>query len=276
LPTTNDVQQPPRERRVALRTADLAKALGALWGEMKLAHKIQAALIPKSPMLAGCDVAASMKLADDVGGDYYDFVSAGEREWILIGEVSGHGVTAGLVMMMCHTSVRTVLNDDPDVTPEELLSKINTVLTESIRQLGEDKYMTMTAFRRDQDGTISFAGAHQDVHIYRAGADSLESFETRGVWLGLKERIADSLSTHSIKLASGDVLVLHTDGVTEAVRDGSMFDTAGLRGVLSSSRGKTAQQILDGTFRSLEGFKIADDATLLVIRQLDTPAAPTD
>lgn len=257
------------ERRVADRTAELAKALDALWGEMKLARKIQEALVPASPTLANCDVAAAMKPAEEVGGDYYDFVVAGGREWILIGDVSGHGVPAGLVMMMCHTAVRTVLCANPSVTPEVLLTQVNAVLTENIRQLGEDKYMTITAFRRDPDGTITFAGAHQDVFVYRAGADAVEAFETEGVWLGLKERIADSLRTQSFKLGTGDVLVIHTDGITEAMRDGSMFDTGGLRQVLSLSRGKSAKQILDDTFRALDGFKVSDDATLLVIRQLD-------
>ena len=259
------------ERRVADRTAELAKALGALWGEMKLARKIQEALVPAAPTLTGCDVAAAMKPALEVGGDYYDFVVAGGREWILIGDVSGHGVSAGLVMMMCHTAVRTVLRSDPDVSPEELLARVNTVLTENIRQLGEDKYMTLTAFRRDLDGTISFAGAHQDVFVYRAGADSLEVFETVGVWLGLKERIAESLRSSSLKLGPGDVMVVHTDGITEATREGALFDNAGLRRVLGSSRGKTAAQILGDTFRALEGFDLADDATLVVIRQVDAP-----
>jgi serine phosphatase RsbU (regulator of sigma subunit) len=256
------------ERRVADRTADLAKALEALWGEMRLARKIQEALVPASPALTRCDVAAAMKPAEEVGGDYYDFVAAGSREWMLIGDVSGHGVPAGLVMMMCHTAVRTVLHADPDTSPEDLLAQVNTVLTENIRQLGEDKYMSITAFRRDPDGTISFAGAHQDVFVYRSDADAVEVFETEGVWLGLTERIADSLRPKKLKLGEGDVLVVHTDGITEAMRDGSLFDTAGLRQVLGRSRGKTSRQILDDTFRALDGFTLSDDATLIVVRQL--------
>jgi serine phosphatase RsbU (regulator of sigma subunit) len=260
------------ERRIADRTADLAKALEALWGEMKLARKIQEALVPTAPTLLTCDVAAAMKPAEEVGGDYYDVVVAGGREWILIGDVSGHGVPAGLVMMMCHTAVRSVLCTNSNVTPEELLARVNTVLTENIRQLGEDKYMTITALRRDPDGTISFAGAHQDLFVYRAGADAVETLETEGMWLGLKTDIADSLRTRTLKLGVGDVLVAHTDGITEAARDGVLFDTGGLRRALSASRGKTAKQILDHTFGALDGFQVSDDATLIVIRQLGATA----
>src|SRR5262249_18499339 len=147
--------------RVRQRTAELKKALDALWGEMRLARKIQEALVPAAPQLAQCEVAASMKPADQVGGDYYDVVRAGCVEWILIGDVSGHGVPAGLVMMMCQTAVRTVLEVRPDIMPDELLASVNAVLTRNIKKLGEDKYMTISAFRREADGTVYFSGAHQ-------------------------------------------------------------------------------------------------------------------
>jgi serine phosphatase RsbU (regulator of sigma subunit) len=257
------------ERRVAERTADLAKALDALWGEMKLARRIQEALVPVSPTLVNCDVAAAMRPAEQVGGDYYDVVVAGLWEWILVGDVSGHGVPAGLVMMMCHTAVRTALHGNPELRPEELLAQVNTVLTQNIRLLDEDKFMTISAFRRGPDGTITFAGAHTDVMVYRAEANTVETFETEGIWLGIKENIAESLRTKSFELRTGDVLVLHTDGVTEATRDGALFDVAGLRAVLSRSRGKTSKEIVDDTFRAIDGFKVSDDATLLVVRQLD-------
>jgi serine phosphatase RsbU (regulator of sigma subunit) len=257
------------ERRVAQRTAELAKAVDALWGEMKLARRIQEALVPAFPTLANCDVAATMKPAEEVGGDYYDVVAAGGSEWILIGDVSGHGVPAGLVMMMCHTAVRMALHGDTEILPAELLAQVNTVLTQNIRLLGEDKFMTISAFRRGPDGTISFAGAHTDVFVYRAEANVVETFETEGVWLGIKENIADSLRTKSFQLRTGDVLVLHTDGITEATRGGALFDVDGLRRVVSLSRGKTSKEILDDTFRAIEDFKVSDDATLLVVRQLD-------
>jgi serine phosphatase RsbU (regulator of sigma subunit) len=261
------------ERRVVERTADLARALDALWGEMKLARRIQEALVPVSPTLENCDVAATMKPAEEVGGDYYDVVAEGRWEWILVGDVSGHGVPAGLVMMMCHTAVRVALRGNPEIRPEELLAQVNTVLTRNIRLLGEDKFMTISAFRRSPDGSISFAGAHTDVFVYRADADAVETFETEGLWLGLKEDIAHSLRTKSFRLRTGDVLVLHTDGITEATRDGALFDVEGLRHVVSLSRGKTSKEILDDTFRAIDGFEISDDATLIVVRQLDcTPA----
>jgi len=260
------------ERRVEERTAELAKALDALWGEMRLARKIQEALVPATPELAGCDVAASMKPADEVGGDYYDVVRAGRHEWILIGDVSGHGVPAGLIMMMCQTAVRTVLEHDPDISPDRLLALVNDVLTRNIHQLGEDKYMTISALRRDAAGGIAFAGAHQDIFVYRALRDEVDVIETAGIWLGIQARADGSFTTQHLHLGEGDVLVLYTDGITEATRNGAMFDTAGLREALAAAKGKTARELLDHVLAALEGFDLHDDATLLVVRRLGETA----
>jgi serine phosphatase RsbU (regulator of sigma subunit) len=256
------------ERRVAARTADLQKALSALWGEMKLARKIQEALVPAAPELENCEVAVSMKPTDEVGGDYYDVIRVKGSEWVLIGDVSGHGVPAGLIMMMCHTAVRAVLRNTPDIMPDQLLAVVNSVLTENIRQLREDKYMTISALRRDPDGAITFAGAHQDICVYRADTDRVEAFETTGLWLGIRDQIADSLVPQRLKLGPGDVLLLFTDGITEATCEGIMFDMVGVRRVLDRASGKTAGEVLSDLLRELEGYELRDDATALVIRQL--------
>src|SRR6185503_12114165 len=233
------------EKRVAERTRELHEAHDALWGEMKLASKIQEALVPASPELAGCEIAAIMKPTSEVGGDYYDVITEKGAEWVLIGDVSGHGVPAGLIMMMCQTAVRTALAQNPELLPNQLLTIVNGVLTRNISALGEDKYMTISALRRDPDGTILFAGAHQDIHVYRADLDRVEALETSGLWLGLRQDVEGVFRTHRLELAPGDVLVLHTDGVTEAARNGVLFDTGGLRAVVERARGKTARQILD-------------------------------
>jgi serine phosphatase RsbU (regulator of sigma subunit) len=257
------------EQRVAARTAELNRALDALWGEMKLARRIQEALVPSAPVLAGCNVAASMKPAEEVGGDYYDVIHTKNHEWILIGDVSGHGVPAGLIMMMCQTAVRTALEHDPEIMPDRLLVMVNAVLTQNIRQLGEDKYMTIMALRRDADGKIWFTGAHTDLFVYRADSNEVEVLETAGLWLGLKPDAEGAFTTRELRLRRNDLLVLHTDGVTEAMRDGRMFDTQGMRQALASAKGKSARQVLDDLLKALEGFKLDDDATLLVIQELE-------
>lgn len=88
-----------------------------------------------------------MKPADDVGGDYYDVINIGGYDWIVIGDVSGHGVTAGLVMMMVQTSIHSVLQGNPGIKPSELIEQVNSVIIGNIRKFNENKYLTFFNYR---------------------------------------------------------------------------------------------------------------------------------
>ena len=103
------------EHLVEERTAELVKAMSALWGEMELAKKIQTVLLPRAPAISGLEIAAYMRPADEVGGDYYDVINAQGIDWLVIGDVSGHGVPAGLIMMMVQTAIHTVLEGKPNL-----------------------------------------------------------------------------------------------------------------------------------------------------------------
>lgn len=255
------------ESLVAERTKQLEATLGELWGEMALAKKIQSALVPTHPSLKNCEVAAVMKPADQVGGDYYDVLCVEGTEWVLIGDVSGHGIPAGLVMMMCQTAVHTVLESDPHIRPDKLLEIVNRALTENIRRLGEDKYMTINALCRDAGGRFYFSGLHQDIFIYRAASGLVEEIPAEGTCLGLQDSIEGKLSVGHFDLEPGDVLFLYTDGITEAVRDGRMLDTSGLKTLLKGLGSQSAPQIVDGILSQLSGYAVADDMTAIAIKQ---------
>ena len=97
------------EVQVAERTEELRKTLAELWSEMDLARKIQTVLLPSETRFRDYEVSAMMVPASTVGGDYYDIIRTDGSDWLLIGDVSGHGVTAGLTMMMIQTAIRTVV-----------------------------------------------------------------------------------------------------------------------------------------------------------------------
>ena len=78
---------------------ELSEARDKLWSEMALAKKIQTTLIPENPALEDYEISTCLIPASEVGGDYYDVIN-GDNDWIVIGDVSGHGVSAGLIMMM--------------------------------------------------------------------------------------------------------------------------------------------------------------------------------
>ncbi len=253
-----------------LRTTNenLDKARAALWGEMELAKKIQTALLPASPHIPGYAISAFMEPADEVGGDYYDVIATPSCHWLLIGDVSGHGVTSGLIQMMARTAIHSIVEGNPGLSPAELLDRVNGRLTEDIQMLEGDQYMTMTALRLDPDGKLVYAGMHQPLLLHRRQTDSVEEVESRGMWLALMPDIEDMLPVDELRLAPGDTLLLHTDGITEAVGpDGEMWEMEGLMDTMAANAGEEVSVIAERVRQSLEGYTRDDDRTALIIRR---------
>ncbi len=264
--TVDSLESTNRELSEAHRRT--AEARDALWGEMALAKKIQIALIPNRPQIPGFELSASLSPAEEVGGDYFDVFAAEGRHWLAIGDVSGHGVPAGLIMMMAQTAVHAALRRGPDMDPAALLSVVNETLTENIHRLGESKYMTLTVMESLGNGEFRFAGLHQDLMVYRAADGAVEEIETRGAWVGLMEDIRDICSVDHLVLEPGDVLLLFSDGVTEAVGpSGDMFGQDRLAAVLRETGSGSATEIRCAVEEAISDHVRDDDVTLLVCKR---------
>ncbi len=246
--------------------------------DMEIAANIQTALLPAAPAIPGYDLCAYLKPAEAVGGDYYDVICEGGRHWMVIGDVSGHGVHAGLIMMMAQTAIHVALNERPELTPAELLSTVNTTLTRNIQRLGEYKYMTASAFAVGADGTVDYAGLHQDILIYRARDGSVETIQTKGIFVGITEEIADKLEDERFTLEPGDTMLVFTDGITEMWRKGSvrgkrtperdMFGIERLRNLFQSLAGSAAVEDIEaGILGSLDEYEPRDDITMMIVRR---------
>src|SRR5262249_43956196 len=155
---------------------ELRKTVAELWSEMNLARKIQTVLLPASPRVVEYDVAATSRPAASVGGDYYDIFRAGDTDWVLIGDVSGHGVPAGLIMMMVQTAVRATVGSlqarGEALSPARMLAHVNRAIFGNLHAIGRGQYMTMTALCV-QSGRVRYAGLHQDLLVYRASTRSV-------------------------------------------------------------------------------------------------------
>ena len=201
------------------------EARTALWGEMEIAKKIQTALLPRIKSISEYDISAIMLPASEVGGDYYDILETRDenRSWVCMGDVSGHGVEAGLIMMMTQTSVQSIINREPDISPSQLLIEVNETLKENISRLGENKYLTILALKLNGD-QVTVSGKHQDILIYRQATGEVEVIKTQGFWLGISKNIGKAFSDTVFTVNTGDVILLYTDGVTElAEEDGEMY-----------------------------------------------------
>ena len=108
---------------------ELKTARDSIWSELELAKRIQTALLPNKQRIRGYEIAATMIPAKEVGGDYYDIIETekGDR-WVTIGDVSGHGVDSGLIMMMAQTCILSKINFNGSCGPAEMLNAINSTL----------------------------------------------------------------------------------------------------------------------------------------------------
>jgi serine phosphatase RsbU (regulator of sigma subunit) len=267
------------EAKVKIRTLELEHARDEIWGEMQLAKKIQTVLLPDNPSIPGYQISAFMAPADDVGGDYYDIINVSGSHWIVIGDVSGHGVPAGIIMMMVQTAIHTAISQNPGLGPSELLTIINRSITDNIKLLAEDKYMTITVFAAYLDGKLHFSGLHQDVLIYRADTSKTEQVETSGMWLGIMNDISGYMSDDKLSLGIGDSMLIYTDGITEAWKKNSvkdkrdmtddMFGVEKLNDIFRSLGALAPDSIKNGILKALEDYHCHDDVTMVVLKRVE-------
>jgi serine phosphatase RsbU (regulator of sigma subunit) len=169
---------------------------------------------------------------------------------------------------MVQTSIQSLLKDRPDVKPSELLCKVNNVIKDNIIKLKENKYMTITAFTFDREGRSSFSGLHQDILVYRAIDGHVDVLDTDGIWLSAWDFGRDNVDME-LKLEKNDVILLFTDGVTEAKNnDGEFFSAQPLINILKEAGGRTTEDIKKRVLKALGDFNTIDDVTLIIMKKL--------
>lgn len=248
----------------------LKAARDALWGEMEIAKQIQTALTPPDKVMGGFEVAAVMIPAESVGGDYYDIVETNTRPWVMIGDVSGHGVESGLIMMMTQTSIRTILAENSAILPSKLLVHLNKVIKENIALLKVDRYLTATAISIGEN-EITYAGSHQDLLIYREKSEKLETFPSFGTWVGMLDDVEDYMQDRSIQLEIGDMVLLFTDGVTEiGFSNKNMFGQERLEESFKKYAKLPIKDVLKNIIKDALTFcpQQEDDITLVIFRKV--------
>ena len=209
--------------------------------------------------------------ATEVGGDYYDVVPVGDTCWLAIGgDVAGHGLRSAMIMLMLQSIVGAMVRAQPAPSPSAVLDTVNRVLWDNIRRrLKADEHITCTLLECHADGRVRFAGAHEDILIARAAGGVCEQVETRGAWLAAIPEIAGRNVEQELVLEPGDVMVLFTDGVSEAMRaDRAQFGLNRLTGVIEQHRTEPLAAIRDAIFAAVRGWMAtqADDITVVVAR----------
>jgi len=245
--------------------------LGRLRRELEIAERIQMGILPKRFDVPALAIGALMKPVEAVGGDYYDVMPSGPGCWVGIGDVSGHGLNAGLVMMMLQSALGSVAAYAREARPAELLKAVNRLLVENIRhRLNSDEHATLVLMHLDANGQFVFAGGHEPLVILRAGATRCEVVETNGPWMGINLEGTESLAESGGALAAGDLLVLHSDGVVEAgASRRNAFGIDRLCAEVERLRDRPVQEICEGVIAAAQGWApgpAEDDMTVVAVR----------
>jgi phosphoserine phosphatase RsbU/P len=238
--------------------------------ELEIAKEIQDTFLPESvPAIPGFDIAATTIPAMEIGGDLYDFIPVPqESTGFVIADVSGKGVSAALYMALSRTLLHASGEADPD--PSRVVRNANRLIYEDGRSS-----MFITVFYgvlNPQSMTFSYVNAgHNPPLLFRDGEDASWMAGVRGIALGVVPDV--SIAATMLELRHGDLLVLYTDGVTEAFDVKQVdFGEERLRDCISRNRALPAQDILEALLGEIRAFSGAapqsDDITLVVIRVL--------
>jgi len=239
--------------------------------DMEIAQQIQRSFLPDSaPIIAGIDVAGRCISAAHVGGDYYDFLLRSDRIVdIVIADVSGHSVGAALIMSEVRTLLRSEANSDRN--PGSILEILNDQLHDDLTRA--ELFITMFyAKYNSESGILSYSNAgHNHPLLQRKDASLSLELDTEGLILGVKKCVL--FEERSVKLASGDILLFYTDGLTEACNsEGAMFDTSGVYAHLRTCAHLPAVEIIDSFYAKVHQFtgsqNLQDDISLVVVKIL--------
>jgi ammonium transporter len=277
------------EQRVVERTQELAQAnieishlneqLQAenlrMRTELDVARQIQQMILPRPEELAkveALDISGYMQPADEVGGDYYDVMqNTNQLITIGIGDVTGHGLESGVLMLMTQTAVRT-LRALQETDPIKSLSAINAVLYQNRLRMSSYRNLSL-ALIDYQDGKLYICGQHEEVILVRAN-NTVERIDTLdlGYTVGMLEDISAFIAQHQIDLNVGDGIVLYTDGITEAENSRREFySLERLIQVVEQNWGQSAQDIRSAIMADVRchigSHTVYDDITLVVLKR---------
>jgi PAS domain S-box-containing protein len=267
------------EKRVAERTEQLKSAMAQqqqeaqerqrIEQELHVARVIQQTLLPKSvPELEGYQIAVYYRPAREVGGDFYDFFELGDGHLgLVVGDVSGKGMPAALVMASTRSVLRTIAQRG-GVAPEEMLAEANEILYPDI-----PSNMFITCFYAILDprsGSLTYANAGHDLpYLHRRGGDC-EELRARGTPLGLMPGMG--YEQNEIMLDAGEAALFYSDGLVEAHDPkGEMFGFPRLRTLIAEHREESSlEDFLLEELYSFTGdsWEQEDDITLLTLRRL--------
>lgn len=240
-----------------------------LESELRIARSIQASLLPKKlPRSTGWEFAAMWEAAQVISGDFYDvFTVQGGKLGFVIADVVGKGMPAALFMALCRTLTRTLSMDGRP--PQAAITRVNDLI---LADSYSDWFVTLFyALLDPKGGTLTYVNAgHTRPLWYRAGKEQIETLKAKGVALGVMPTI--TLEEKTIQLERGDLVLMYTDGITEALDPGDQFFGERrlhlkLKALAEQSAKEILAQIRDQVLDFSHGRQASDDSTAVLIKR---------
>lgn len=243
--------------------------------ELKLASRIQDSLLPKIvPFIPELDVYGIMVSAKEIGGDYFDILNLENRHYMCIGDVSGKGVPAGLIMSELRSFVRCfAINYE---SPREILLQSASLLLKDIK--GSGKFVSMLLFCWNHNKLTYASAGHEHILHYKSKLTRCDAMRSGGIVLGVDlKNFTRLLKEKELSWERGDTIVLYTDGATEARnQQGEMFTLANLQKTVEKYHHLSAKEMVDAILKEIQSFigtaEQHDDITLLVIHYREVNA----
>ena len=242
--------------------------------DLRMARSIQRYLMPQElPKNKAFSIATTYIPHQLIGGDFYDIIDLPNgKTGVVVADASGKGVSAAILMAVSQSRLHNIAKEG--LSPSETLKKLNAEIVHSIRI---DMFITITFAVIDSDSsklTIARAG-HELPIIYRKNSDSCEEIRSDGMAVGLvdSELFDETIEDITIDFNSGDMLVLYTDGVTEAVNEqGEEYTTKALIEKIPEIAHKNVEKFNDAIISELNSFtgenSYSDDLTLVAIKKI--------
>ena len=240
--------------------------------EFEIASRIQRSLLPRSmPAVANLSVSARVLPAREVGGDYYDLLPLpDERLVAVIGDVSGKGLPAGMIMLIVRTTLHLLIDADPEANPSKLVQILEERL---VPQLDAFTFMTFLALQwSGRDRMLTWSGAGHEHILWRSSQDGvIHRIRTGGLALGLQRENFSPREDRKLPLSPGDLVVLYTDGVTDC-RDstGTAWGLDHLVESVELHHDQPVESLVESILADLDRFRgqepPTDDRTLVVFQ----------
>ena len=242
-------------------------------GELKTAGQLQKELIPDfAPSIEGFDIAVKNRSAEELGGDNLDFIKVGNSTYFYVGDVTGHGIPAAIVMTM----VNTLINAFAEIydTAYDIVVQTNRRLKSRIRAT---MFMSMLMLKwNGLTKKMTYIGCgHEHVVIYRAKTGLVEARVSGGIALGMVPDNSKIVKELDLPVDVGDIIVLYTDGITEAKNmKGEMFGLERLKSKIALYAGQSnAEGLVQSIAKEFSSFVEEhlqeDDVTLIAVKRLE-------